>query len=182
MEFQPVADDMAQQVIPAIKHAMAMNVDANSKRALVERIFRSVGEEFYLQMFEANSYLFDSTALGTLGWDKMDEAISALSRTIVSNATTGIDYEQAVQSFFNSGLGKAMSNAFQNANSMQKHPVMYRRLSGAKDCEFCRSVAGTHVNPEPIHFARCCSNCNCIIEVSGYKTRNGLVNNYVKKG
>lgn len=182
MEFQPVADDMVKQIVPAIKQALATNVDVATKRALIERALRVVGEEFYLQMFQANSYLFDSAALSTLGWDKLDDALRGLSREIVTAGTLDMDYEQALQSFFNSGLGKSMAEAFQNGKSMGKHPVMYRYLSGSKDCAFCRSVAGTHIDPEPIHFARCCSNCNCIIKVKGYKSRNGVVNNYIKKG
>lgn len=75
-------------------------------------------------------------------------------------------------------LSKAQSEAFRNALSLDRHLTLMRTVLGTC-CKWCRSKAGTYINPEGEDFARH-ANCNCLFTVSGYKSRNGILNNYVR--
>nr|DAJ18966.1 MAG TPA: hypothetical protein [Siphoviridae sp. ctRJB2] len=78
-------------------------------------------------------------------------------------------------------LAAAQHEAFTNAKSMQKHPTLTRRANvGKPDCAWCQKKAGVYVNPTSDDFKRHCK-CDCVFEVSGYNSRNGVLKNF-KKG
>ena len=58
-------------------------------------------------------------------------------------------------------------------------PMVNRQAIGATTCAWCRGKVGTYEDPDPEVFARHAS-CDCKIFTSGYKTRNGLLDNYKK--
>lgn len=74
---------------------------------------------------------------------------------------------------------KAQQDSFKNAAQTRKHPRVTRKESGDA-CKWCRSKAGTYTDPPSDVFARH-GGCEGQIITEGYKSRNGLLDNY-KKG
>ena len=73
---------------------------------------------------------------------------------------------------------KAQGDAMKTAKQSGKTPYMVR-TEHAKACKWCKGKAGRHENPSPDMFHRH-GGCEAPIETFGYKSRNGLLNNYKK--
>ena len=86
--------------------------------------------------------------------------------------------EEYVLNFLLWSASKAQKDAMTTARQSGKAPVMIRTES-ADACKWCRSKAGTHENPSADMFHRH-GGCKAQIETKGYKSRNGLLNNYKK--
>lgn len=74
---------------------------------------------------------------------------------------------------------KAQHDAVRTARESGKHPTVTRTEHGDA-CKWCKSMAGTFTNPSSDVFKRH-GGCEGKIETKGYKSRNGLLDNY-KKG
>lgn len=182
MDFSGVTIDTAEQVSTAIRSILRMNISPADKQIQITRLIRLVGSKFHGQLYGAVSMVFDSTAIASIGLSNADVQIERLSNKIVRNYALNRDTLSAlVKEYYDSVLGRAESEAFKNAVSMQKHPTLERRLNGKGDCSWCVSKAGIHTNPTSDLFGRH-DNCDCYFIVSGYNTRNGLLDNYKKKG
>jgi len=179
MDFHPVAIDTASNILPAVKYILDLNISPDDKKARIAKITNLVGSDFYIQMFNANSEVFDSAAIGTTDYSQMTDQIDNLATKLVRQHSLSRVIDPIVQEFYDSALGKAQEEAFRNAISLDKHPTLTRSLVG-ETCDWCRDLVGTHVYPDAKYFARH-DNCDCLIVVSGYNTRNGILNNYVKQ-
>lgn len=179
MDFHPVAVDTAQQMLAVVKYILGLNISKAEKKARLEKAFNLVGADFYLQMFDASSEVFASEVIASMGYDEMLDRVGRLSTKILRNYALGRDVRALVESFYDSELGKAEAEAFQNAVSLGRHPTLTRSMVG-ETCGWCAEKAGVHVYPDGELFARH-ENCDCLLVVSGYNSRNGVVTNY-KKG
>ena len=177
INFSPVATDIAESMDVAVKYILSLNISPDNKISRLSKIFNLVGSDFYVQMFDANSQLFDSTAIGTDYYDMTDQ-INRLANKIVQNYNLGRPIDVLVKDFYDSALGKAQHEAFRNAVSLDKHPTLTRSIVG-ETCRWCIDKAGVHVNPGPELFARH-SHCDCLFVTSGYNSRNGILTNYSK--
>jgi hypothetical protein len=74
---------------------------------------------------------------------------------------------------------KAQSDSVKVARESNKHPVVTRTEHGDA-CKWCKSMTGSFVDPSSDIYKRH-GGCNGKIETRGYKSRNGLLDNY-KKG
>lgn len=178
MEFSKVATDVAKSMRAVVNYILELGISPDEKVARLVKAFRIVGNDFYKQMFDANSRVFDSAALDTLGFDNSDGQIERLAEKLVQNYNLGRQTDTLVKDFYDSELGQAQSEAFRNAVSLEKHPTLTRIMVG-ETCKWCQSMAGVHVNPTGEMFARH-ADCDCIFKVSGYNSRNGLLTNYRK--
>lgn len=178
INFSRVAFDTASNIHPAIQNILNLNVAPNDKVQKINETLNLVGSDFYNQMFNANSQVFDSEAIGTTDYNEMADQVERLARKIVRNDSLGRDTYQLVESFYDSALGRAQGEAFKNAVSLGKHPILTRSTVG-KCCEWCGDMAGVHKNPTPDLFARH-AHCDCLFVTSGYRTRNGALHNYIK--
>lgn len=179
VDFHPVAKDTAKSMVKVVNYILGLNISDADKRTRLSRTFNLVGSDFYTQMFNANSELFDSTAIGTTDYNDMTEQIDRLTYEIVRSYNEEGDVKQLVASFYDSALGNAQNEAFRDAISLDKHPTLTRTMVG-ETCEWCQEKAGVHVNPEGDLFARH-AHCDCLFVVSGYKSRNGILTNYRKE-
>lgn len=84
--------------------------------------------------------------------------------------------DEYVTNFLLSNVAKAQGDALKTAKQSGKSPYMVR-TENADACKWCRSKAGRHENPSSDLFHRH-GGCEASIETFGYKSRNGLLNNY----
>lgn len=179
MEFSGVSLDTSKNVFETIKYILGLNISLDDKRSRVIKVLRLVGTSFHTKMFDDNSRIFDSTALKTIGVDDSSQS-ARLATKLIRNYSLGRSSDPLVGSYFDTLLGQAQMEAFENAVSMQKVPTLTRSLVGevGKWC-WCPDLAGTYTNPRPDMFKRH-TKCDCLFTVSGYNTRNGILNNYRK--
>ena len=178
INFSPVATDTAESMDAVVKYILGLNITPEEKIRRIYKSFSIVGSDFYVQMFDANSLLFDSTAIGT-DFSEMDDQIERLSRKIVQNYNLGRETDTLVKDFYDSALGKAQSEAFTNAISLDRHPTLTRTMVG-ETCDWCKGLAGVWIDPTDDLFSRH-ADCDCLFTVSGYNSRNGILENYNKK-
>lgn len=178
MDFSKVATDTAANTMLEVEYVLALNIAPSDKRSILRSIFMNHGRNFYEQLFNANSEVFDSAAIGPSGFVDSDDQIGHLSAKLVENYYLGREFDIIVKAFYDSVLGRAQEEAFRNAVSLNKHPTLTRSMVG-ETCKWCQDRAGTHVNPSSSDFARH-DHCDCEFKTSGYNTRNGVLKNYVK--
>lgn len=178
INFSPVATDTAESMDAVVKYILNLNIKPEEKIARLIKSFNLVGSDFYIQMFDANSQLFDSTAIGT-DYGEMTDQIERLSRKIVQNYNLGRPVDRLTKDFYDSALGKAQHEAFRNAISLDKHPTLTRSMVG-ETCDWCKERAGVWVDPDMELFTRH-ADCDCLFVTSGYNSRNGILTNYNKR-
>lgn len=183
MDFRGVVTDTSKQMQEVVKFILSLDISPDEKVLRLQRAFHLVGEEFYLQLFNAASEVFDSTMITSLGL-YADDQISNLSVKLVRNYGLNRQIDPIVTEFYDSVLGKAQSDAFRNAVSLAKHPTLTRKLvyhsTKPVNCRWCEKRARTYTDPEPSDFARH-ESCDCLFIVKGFNSRNGILTNY-KKG
>lgn len=180
MEFSKVATDIGLQMRKVVNYILDLNISPAEKRARLKKAFTIVGDEFFNKMFTDNSRVFDSTAIKSLGYQNPGDRIEGLSAKLVQNYNLGRPNDAIIKEFYDSVLGDAQYEAFENARSLGKVPTLTRRLVG-ETCGWCVARAGTFTDPDDELFARH-DNCDCIFIVSGYNSRNGILTNYRKGG
>lgn len=179
INFSPVATDTATNMLKVVEYILSLDISKAEKVKRLIKSFNLVGSDFYVQMFDANSQLFDSTAIGTTDYNVMAERIDRLSNKLVQNYNLGrTTNPQIIKEFYDTALGKAQNEAFKNALSLDKHPTLSRSMVG-ETCKWCQDRAGVFTNPDSELFARH-DNCDCLFVVSGYNSRNGILTNYRK--
>ena len=178
MNFSEVATDIAKQMVEVVNYILGLNISPSDKRERLIRAFTIVGNEFFDKMFTDNSALFDSEAIKSLGFTNPEGQIERLSTRLVRNYNLGRKNDATVKGFFDSVLGDAQREAFDNGISLGKVPTFTRRLVG-ETCRWCIDRVGTFTYPDGELFARH-DNCDCLFIVSGYNSRNGILTNYRK--
>ncbi len=180
MDFSGVTNDTSRNVTAAVEGILSMNISPDDKEAQIARIFIVVGREFHDQLYDASSQVFDSQSINSV--DKLDKSqAERLANKVVRNyALTRNTTGALIKEFYDSVLSQAQHEAFQNAASLQKHPTLTRTPTGKTTCKWCLSQSGVHQNPTRENFKRHRDD-DCKITVSGYNSRNGVLNNY-KKG
>lgn len=181
MNFSEIAKDLGRQALATVEYILSLNVGDAMKRDMLTRVFRETGYPFYDKMFNDSSRLFDSEAIGTEGFQNPDGQIERLSSKVVQNYNLGrVSNPATLRGFYDSLLADAEDEAFRNARSLDRHPTLTRRLRG-ETCDWCRARAGTFIDPSGDLFARH-DNCDCLFITRGFNSRNGVLENYTKKG
>lgn len=180
MNFSDVAADLGKQVSKVVDYILSLDISPVDKRARLIKVFGIVGNEFFDKMFVDNSLLFDSEAIGSLGFSNPEGQVERLSSKLVQNYNLGRKNDAIVTGFFDSVLADAQREAFDNGISLGKVPTLTRRLVG-ETCPWCVARVGTFTYPDGELFARH-DNCDCLFIVSGYNSRNGILTNYRKAG
>jgi hypothetical protein len=178
MNFSDVATDIGTQMEEVVAYILSLNIDPEEKRTRLIKAFGIVGNEFYSKMFVDNSELFGSLAIRSAGYTDPEDQIERLASKLVQNYNLGRGNGAIVKEFFDSVLGDAQNEAFRNGKAMGKVPTLTRQLVG-ETCRWCVARAGTFTNPSGEMFARH-DNCDCLLIVKGYNSRNGILTNYRK--
>lgn len=181
MDFSGIAQDMGEETAESIDYILNLDASPQQKRSLLEKLLLAIGAAFFLKMFKDSSEVFDSTAIETLGYPELEDQTSRLATKMLRNYALTREIAPLTQDLFESLLGAAESEAFENGKSLGKVPTLTRSLSGRENCRWCADRAGTYTNPVGEDFARHRA-CDCILRVSGYNSRNGVLKNYNKGG
>jgi hypothetical protein len=178
MDFSGVALDTSKRVAVSVASILAMSISPASKISRITRVLGIVGLAYHSKMYSDSSTVFASTAVLSTGLEDPTQA-ERLANKLVRNYALGRQTDELISTYYESLLGQAQLEAFENAVSMGRVPTMNRSIVG-ETCKWCIGLAGTYTHPSGEMFARH-ENCDCLIVVSGYNSRNGIVDNYVKR-
>lgn len=151
-------------------------IDPEVRQRNQEIMFRQVGNAVYDKIYDMNA--FDMEIPHTRG-PGIDDRYYGLAKVTSSSVSAGVvGVHEYVKNYIDSVIAMAQRDAFTNAAQSGKRPTLTREIVN-ETCEWCRSKAGVHVDPDPSLFARH-GGCDCRLTTSGYNSRNGLLENYVK--
>lgn len=180
MNYADLGKDIRDQVVKLMDIINNPEIAPQVRQMNQEILWREVGNAMYNQIFDMNAFDFELPD-GTKA-QGVDENIyyGMAKETSDSVSTGGRDKVlQQVDAFINAIAGTAQRDAMNLANDLNKHPTVVRKTRGRKTCPWCESLAGTYTDPDSEVFKRH-RGCDCLIITSGYKSRNGLLNNYIK--
>jgi hypothetical protein len=175
MNYASLNDSITSKVMAAIAVINNPEVDPEVRQLNQEILLREVGTAVYTKVYHMNAFDFEIEHTTGTGIDDRHYGLAKVASGGVSTGT--LDLENLVRNYLDSMAAKAQADAFTNAKQSGKRPRVIRQMVG-ETCAWCESLAGTYENPTSEVFARHRA-CDCIIRTEGYRSRNGLLNNYV---
>lgn len=172
--------DFTQTILGKVLAAMALinnpEIDPEVRQLNQEILFKEVGQSVYAKVYDMNAFDFEIEHTMGAGIDDRFYGMAKVASASVSAGALGLD--EYVKNYLDNTIGMAQRDAVKNARESGKHPTV-TRIENSDACKWCKSKAGTFTNPDPSIYARH-GGCNARIITEGYRSRNGLLNNYVK--
>lgn len=176
MDYSGFTDTILPKVLAAVALINNPEIDPEIRQLNQEILFREVGAAVYAKIYDMNA--FDMEIEHTTG-PGLDDRHFGLAKVASASISTGaVGLTEYVKNFIDNAIGQAQHHAVANARQSGKHPTV-TRVESSEACKWCRSKAGTYTDPGPDVFKRH-GGCNGRITTSGYRSRNGLLNNYVQ--
>lgn len=179
MDFREIVIDVARNVQDLIDEILDMGLSPDETMDEIAGVFEAVGREFGEKMVSDVSLALGASAIGaTINYNENNQ-IRDLAEKLVRDNAFELRNRALPTEYFDVLLGRAEYTSFINARSLQKVPTLTRIATGKETCAWCEQRTGTFTYPERELFQRH-DNCDCIFQVSGYNTRNGVLKNYKK--
>lgn len=176
MDYSKLNDTIVKKVLAALALINNPEIDPEIRQLNQEILFREVGAAVYAKVYEMNAFDFEIEHTKGVGMDDRHFGLAKVASASVATGALGLDL--LVRNYLNTAASKAQHDAVHNAKQSGKRTKVTRRMHG-ETCDWCESLAGTYENPDSEVFKRH-RGCDCTIETEGYRTRNGLLNNYAK--
>lgn len=176
MDYGTFTDTILQKVLRAMRLINNPEIDPETRQLNQEILFRTVGRSVYAKIFDMNAFDFDIPFAAGPGIEDRYFGLAKVASYSVSTGDQGLD--GYVKSYIDNTIAMAQRDAMTNAIQNNQHPTVVRSIV-KETCAWCVARAGTYTNADPEVFIRH-TDCDCRIETFGYKSRNGLLNNYVK--
>ena len=171
--------ELTKKILPKVMAIVALinnpEVLPEVRQRNHEILFATLGDAIYTQVYDMAAFDFDIEHTTGRGIDRRHYGLAKLASGSIS---TGGALEAIVAEYLAVVADQAQGDAFTTARESGKHPTVTRSIV-SETCDWCEAKAGTWTNPDPEVFMRH-ENCDCKIVTSGYKSRNGLLENYVK--
>lgn len=176
MDYAKFNDTIIKKVIDVLNLINNPEIDPEVRQLNQEILFREVGSAVYAKIYDMNAYDFEIEYTKGSG---IDDRYYGLAKVVAASISTGpLGINDYVRNYLDTMASKAQQDAVTNARQSGKFPTVIRKLNG-ETCKWCESLAGTYTNPDSEVFKRH-AKCDCSITTEGFKSRNGLLGNYVK--
>jgi len=176
VDYSQFNETIAKKVMKALELINNPEIDPEVRQLNQEILFREVGAAVYTKVYDMNAFDFEIEHTKGPGIDDRYYGLAKVSSGAVATGTLGLAL--LVRNYLDTMASKAQEDAVTNARQSGQRTKVIRRMRG-ETCDWCESLAGEYTNPDSEVFKRH-RGCDCSIETEGYKTRNGLLNNYVK--
>jgi hypothetical protein len=176
MDYTKLNDTIAKKVMAALALINNPEIDPDIRQLNQEILFREVGAAVYAKVYEMNAFDFEIEYTTGPGIDNRYYGLAKVAAASVAVGTLGLD--QNVRTYLDGMTAKAQQDAVKNAQQSGKYTQVIRETRG-ETCKWCESLAGSYTNPGPEVYRRH-RECDCSIVTKGYRSRNGLLDNYVK--
>jgi hypothetical protein len=176
MDYSKYNETIINKVLRALALINNPEIDPEIRQLNQEILFREVGTAVYTKVYELNAFDYEIDYTKGPGIDDRYYGLAKVASASVATGTLGLD--QTVRTYLDGMAAKAQQDATINARQSGKYTKVIRKMNG-ETCKWCESLAGEYTNPDSEVFKRH-RDCDCTIVTEGYKSRNGLLNNYVK--
>lgn len=176
MDYAKLNRTILEKVIRAMKLINNPEIAPEIRQLNQEILFREVGVAVYAKVYDMNAFDFEIEHTKGVGIDDRFYGLAKVASASVSAGALGL--EEYVKNYLDNAASKAQRDAMVMAKESGKHPRVIRTTNG-DTCKWCRSMAGETSNPTSEIFRRH-GGCDCNIRTEGYRSRNGLLKNYVK--
>jgi len=176
MDYAKLNDSIINKVLAAVALINNPEIDPEIRQLNQEILFREVGTAVYTKVYDMNAFDYEIEHTRGPGIDDRYYGLAKVAAGSVSTGALGLD--DYVRNYLDTMAAKAQQDALVNAKQSGKYPTVTRKMNG-ETCEWCESLAGTYTKPDSEVFKRH-RGCDCSIITEGYRTRNGLLQNYVK--
>jgi len=182
MNYSELNDTIVKKVLRALALINNPEIDPEIRQLNQEILFREVGAAVYAKVYDMNAFDFEIEHTRGPGIDDRYYGLAKVAAGSVATGTLGLAL--LVRNYLDSMALKAQRDAATNARQSGKRTRVIRKLGRTeKTCEWCEGLAenspyeGNAIKPEVFGRHRA---CDCEIYTEGYRTRNGLLDNYVK--
>lgn len=176
MDYAALNNTITKKVLAALRLINNPEIDPEVRQLNQEILFREVGSAVYAKVYDMNAFDFEIPHTRGPGIDDRYYGLAKVASASVSAGALGLD--DYVRNYLDTMASKAQQDAVRNARESGKYPTVTRKMNG-ETCEWCESLAGTYTKPDSEVFKRH-RGCDCSIITEGYRSRNGLLQNYVK--
>jgi hypothetical protein len=176
VDYAGLNNTIEKKVLAALKLINNPEIDPEIRQLNQEILFREVGASVYAKVYDMNAFDFEIEHTRGPGIDDRYYGLAKVSSASVSAGTLGLAL--LVRNYLDTMASKAQQDAVRNARDSGKYPTVTRKMNG-ETCDWCESLAGTYTKPDSEVFKRH-RGCDCSIITEGYRSRNGLLKNYVK--
>lgn len=177
MDYSKLNDRIIDKVLKVVALINNPEISPEVRQLYHERLFKAVGSAVYNQVYDMNA--FDMEIDNSKGTG-IDDRYYGMAKIASHSVSAGGDVYMKAQviTFLDQMTAKAQKDAMQTAKESGKHPTV-TRIEPATSCKFCKAREGTFTDPDARIFQRH-KKCRGNIYTKGYKSRNGLLDNYVK--
>jgi hypothetical protein len=176
MDYAKLNRTILAKVMAALKLINNPEIDPEVRQLNQEILFREVGAAVYGKVYDMNAFDFEIEHTTGPGIDERYFGLAKVASASVSTGTVGL--EEYVKNYLDHAASKAQHDAMVTAKQSGKRTRVIRTVNG-DICKWCRSLAGEYDSPSAEVFRRH-GGCDCNIRTEGYRSRNRLLNNYVK--
>lgn len=176
MDYSILSSTIFRKLMAAVLLINNPEVDPETRQRNQEILFKTVGAAIYAKIYDMNAYDFEIEHTTGPGIDDRHFGLAKVASAGVATGTLGLD--EYVKNYIDNTIGLAQDHAVRTARQSGKVPIVIREES-PDCCKWCRSKAGRHEDPDSSVFARH-GGCEGRITTQGYRSRNGLLSNYVK--
>lgn len=180
MDYHKLNQTIINKVLRALAIINNPEIAPEIRQRNQEILLREVGTAVYAKVYDMNAFDFEIEHTIGPGIDDRYFGLAKIASASVATGALGLD--ERVRNFLDTTVAKAQLDASVNAKQSGKRTRVVRSMNG-ETCKYCQRLAdnspyeGDRIKPEI--FARH-RDCNCSIVTEGYRTRNGLLDNYVK--
>lgn len=176
MDYASLNDTIAKKVMAALALINNPEVAPEVRQLNQEILFREVGQAVYNKVYDMNAFDYEIEHTRGPGIDDRHYGLAKVASASVATGTLGLGL--LVRNYLDTMASKAQGDATINAKQSGSRTRVTRKMNG-ETCGWCESLAGTYENPDSEIFKRH-RGCDCSIITEGYRSRNGLLKNYVK--
>lgn len=181
MDYAKLNRTIVEKVMAALKLINNPEIDPEIRQLNQEILFREVGSAVYAKVYDMNAFDFEIDYTRGPGIDDRYYGLAKVASASVATGTLGL--REYVKNYLDHAASKAQHDATRNAIQSGKRVVIKRSVNGEKNCKWCRDRAKTYEGsreniPDDIWLRH--GGCDCSIVTEGFRSRNGLLDNYVK--
>lgn len=176
MDYAKLNRTILAKVMSALKLINNPEIEPDVRQLNQEILFREVGSAVYTKVYDMNAFDFEIEHTRGPGIDNRYYGLAKVASASVATGTLGL--QEYVKNYLDYAASQAQNDAMKTARESGKHPRVIRTVNG-DTCKWCRSLAGEYTNP-PSEVFRRHGGCDCNIRTEGYRSRNGMLGNYVK--
>lgn len=180
MDYRVLNDTIIDRVLRAIVLINNPEIDPEIRQLNQEILLREVGATVYAQIYDMNAFDFEIEHTRGPGIDDRYYGMAKVAAASVATGVLGLD--QSVRTYLDSVVAMAQRDATRNALQSGKRVRIVREIRG-ETCEWCSALAQIYEGSYegiPADIWRRHRKCDCAIITEGFKSRNGLLKNYVK--